>query len=206
MAIIGYNDWDIVISEENRMKKIFSIVTVLLLTIMFSVQAFAHSYLSGSNPTDGEVLTESIQEITLNFEGNIMEGSFLSIKTTNGEEVKVTDIEIGDGYLTSVLSEPLTNNEYIVNWSIISADGHPLEGTYSFTVNTPIGTEPSEEVSEKQPSESNSGKVDQISNEDNVKVDGEVSPEESNSFIFIVLAIAATVLIASLAFVLKRKK
>ena len=111
------------------MKKIFSIVTVLSLTIMFSVQAFAHSYLSGSNPTDGEVLTESIQEITLNFEGNIMEGSFLSIETIDGEEINVTNIEIGEGYLTSVLAEPLTNNEYIVNWSIISADGHPLEGS-----------------------------------------------------------------------------
>ena len=188
------------------MNKILSIVTVLSLTLMFSVQAFAHSYLSGSNPTDGEVLTESIQEITLYFEGNIMEGSILSIKTTNGEEVKVTDIEIGDGYLTSMLEEPLKNNEYIVSWSIISADGHPLEGTYSFTVNVPIGTEPSEGVSEKQPSESNSAKEDQISNEDNVKVDEEVSQEQSNLLIFIVLAIAATVLIATLAFVMKRKK
>ena len=188
------------------MKKLFSVLTVLSLTILFSVQAFAHSYLSGSNPTAGEVLTDSIQEITLNFEGNIMEGSFLSIETINGEEIEVTNIEIGDGYLTSVLAEPLTNNEYIVNWSIISADGHPLEGTYSFTVNTPIGTEPSKEVSEKQPSESDSVKEDQILNEENEKVDEEVSAEESNSLIFIVLAIAATVLIASLAFVLKRKK
>ena len=188
------------------MKKLFSVVTVLALTILFSVQAFAHSYLSGSTPTDGEVLTESIQQITLNFEGNIMEGSFLSIETIKGEEIKVTNIEIGDGFLTSMLEEPLTNNKYIVNWSIISADGHPLEGTYSFTVNVPIGTEPSKGVSEKQPSESNSANKDQISNEDNVKVDEEVSQEQSNLLIFIVLAIAATVLIATLAFVMKRKK
>ena len=188
------------------MNKILSIVTVLSLTMLFSVQAYAHSYLSGSNPTDGEVLTESIQEITLNFEGNIMEGSFLSIKTINGEEIKVTNIEIGDGYLTSMLEKPLTTNEYIVNWSIISADGHPLEGTYSFTVNAPIVTEPSEEASEKQPSNSYSAEEDQRLNDENGKVDEEVSQEESNSLIIIVLAIAATVLIASLTFVLKRKK
>ena len=188
------------------MKKLFSIVTVLSLSILFSVQAFAHSYLSGSNPTEGEVLTEAVQEITLYFKGNIMEGSFLSIETINGEEIKVNNIEIGDGYLTGALAEPLTNNEYIVNWSIISADGHPLEGTYSFTVNVPIGTEPSEEASEKQPSKSDSEEEDQILNEENGKVDVEVSPEESNSLIFIVLAIAAIVLFASFAFVLKRKK
>ena len=188
------------------MKKIFTIVIVLSLTIVFSVQTFAHSYLSGSNPTDGEVLTEAVQEVTLNFEGDIMEGSFLKIETMNGEEINVTNIEIGDGYLTSVLAEPLKNNEYIVNWSIISEDGHPLEGTYSFTVNAPIGTKLTEEASEKQPSESDSAEGDQILNEENGQVDVEVSQEESNSLIFIVLAIAATVLIASFAFVLKRKK
>ena len=188
------------------MKKLFSIVTVLSLTIMFSVQAFAHSYLSGSSPADGEVLTEAVQEITLNFNGNIMEGSFLTIETIDGEEINVTNINIGDGYLTSVLAEPLTNNEYIVNWSIISADGHPLEGTYSFAVNAPIGTELSEEASEKQPSESDLAEEENILNDENGQLDVEGSQEESSSLIFIVLAIAAIVLIASFAFVLKRKK
>lgn len=188
------------------MKKLFSVVMVLALTTIFSIEAFAHSYLSGSNPTDGEVLTESVQEITLNFDGKIMEGSFLNLETINGEDIKVTNIEIGDGYLTGMLAEPLANNEYIVNWSIISSDGHPLEGTFAFTVNVPIVIEPLGEESEKQPSESDSAEEDNISNDENGHVDVEVSQEESNSLIITVLAIAAIVFIASLAFVLKRKK
>ena len=188
------------------MKKLFSVVMVVALTTMFSIETFAHSYLSGSNPTDGEVLTESVQEVTLNFDGKIMEGSFINLATINGDEINVTNIEIGDGYLTGSVAEPLANNEYIVNWSIISSDGHPLEGTFAFTVNAPIVTEPSEEASEKKPSESDSAEEDYILNDENGHVDVEVSQEESNSLIFSVLAIAAIVLIASLAFVLKRKK
>lgn len=183
------------------MKKLFSIVTAFLLTILFSMQAFAHSYLSGSNPTDGEVKTEPVQEITLNFDGKIMEGSFLDISTKNGEPIEVTNIEIGDGYLTGKVVEPLTNNEYKVNWSIISADGHPLEGAFSFTVDAPVVTEPTEEANEEQQSESNSVVEDNISNEIT-----QVDEEGSNSLIFVVLVIAAIVLIASLAFVMKRKK
>ena len=73
-------------------------------------------------------------------------------------------------------------------------------------MNAPIGTEHSEEVNEKQPSESDSAGEDQMSNEENRQVDVVVSQEESNSLIFSVLSCAAIILIASLAFVLKRKK
>ena len=173
----------------------------LALTMMFSMQAFAHSYLSGSQPTDGEVKTEPVQEITLNFDGKIMEGSFLDITTINGDTIEVTNIEIGDGYLTGTVAEPLPNNDYKVKWNIISADGHPLEGTFSFTVNAPMVTEPKEEANEEQKTEANSVGEDNISNEIE-----QVDEEGSNSLIFVVLAIAAIVLIASLAFVLKRKK
>ena len=182
------------------MKKLFSIVTISTLSMLFSIQAFAHSYLSGSNPTDGEVKTEQVQEITLNFDGEIMEGSFLDISTKNGDPIEVTNIENGDGYLAGKVAEPLTNNEYKVNWSIISADGHPLEGNFSFTVNAPV-TEPNEEANEEQQSESNSGGEDNISNEI-----AQVDDEGSKSLIFVILAIAAIVLIVSLAFLIKRKK
>ena len=183
------------------MKKLFSIVIAFLVTIMFSMQAFAHSYLSGSNPTDGEVKTEQVQEITLHFDGKIMEGSFLDITTIDGNPIEVTNIEIGDGYLTGKVAEPLNNNDYKVNWSIISADGHPLEGNFSFTVNAPIVTEPTEEVNEEQQSESSFVGEDHISNEI-----AQVDEEGSKSLIIVVLAIAAIVLLASAAFVVKRKK
>jgi len=183
------------------MKKLFSIVTAFTLTMFFSMQAFAHSYLSGSQPTDGEVKTEPVQEITLNFDGKIMEGSFLDITTIKGDTIEVTNIDIGDGYLTGTVAEPLANNDYIVNWSIISADGHPLEGTFSFSVNVPIVTEPTEEANEEQLSESNAVEEANVSNEN-----GQVDEEESNSFIFVVLVIAVIVLIVCSAFLVKRKK
>ena len=43
------------------------------------------------------------------------------------------------------------NDGYQVNWSIISADGHPLEGEFSFTVDAAV-PESVEEVTE-EPSE-----------------------------------------------------
>lgn len=201
LSIIRYNGFYVCKIWRRKMKKLFSIVIAFLVTILLSMQAFAHSYLSGSNPTNGEVKTEQVQEITLHFDGKIMEGSFLDITTVDGDPIEVTSIEIGDGYLTGKVAEPLTNNEYKVNWSIISADGHPLEGNFSFTVNAPIVIEPPEEANEEQQSESNSLGEDNISNEI-----AQVDKDGSKPLIFVVLAIAAIVLLASTAFAVKRKK
>lgn len=184
------------------MKKLFAFVTAVTLTMMFSMQAFAHSYLSGSDPTDGEVKTEPVQAITLHFNGKIMEGSFVEIAITNGDAIEVTNIEIGDGYLTGTVAEPLTNNDYTVNWSIISADGHPLEGTFTFTVNVPAvtGASDEEEFDEEQ---SSLTEENDVANE---TVDKDAPEEQSNSFIFVVLAVAALLFVVGLIFVIKRKK
>jgi copper resistance protein C len=186
------------------MKKLIAVVTALTLTMMFSVQAFAHSYLSGSNPTDGEVKTEPVQAITLNFDEKIMEGSFIDLATTKGEAIEVTNLEIGDGFLTGRVAEPLANNDYTVNWSIISADGHPLEGSFSFTVKVPVIETTGEEADEDQSREqSSSAEENDVANE---TIDKDASEEQSNSFIFVVLAIAALLLVVGFVFVIKRKK
>ena len=53
--------------------------------------------------------------------------------------------------MTAGFLSPLDNGTYTVEWKIIGADGHPIQGTYSFMVNQdeleePIVTE--EEVQE----------------------------------------------------------
>ena len=120
------------------MKRLFSAVAAILLAMSISTSAFAHSHVSGTNPADGEVVTEPLQEITIEFDGGIEQGSFIDVTTTSGEEIDVQDIIIGDGVLTGTLAEPLQNDVYQVNWSIISADGHPLEGEFAFTVELPV--------------------------------------------------------------------
>ena len=46
--------------------------------------------------------------------------------------------------------QPLENGDYKVEWNIIGADGHPIEGEFSFSVNVPVTEEPAEEQIEPQ--------------------------------------------------------
>ncbi|WP_419394259.1 copper resistance CopC family protein [Cytobacillus praedii] len=179
------------------MKRIFiAIVAVLAAMTISTTSAFAHSHLGGSNPADGDVVSEPLNEIVLEFDGQIEQGSFIDVKTAKGKEIKLEDIIIGEGTLTGTVAEPLPNDEYQVNWSIISADGHPLEGEFSFTVNVPV-SETVEEEPEK-PSETTKPAEQPAAAKDVAK--------ESSSMIVILIVLLVIIVVAGFYFLTKRKK
>lgn len=168
------------------MKQMLSFVAAVFLVVSFSVNTFAHSHLSDSNPKDGEEITNAIQEITLDFDGEIMQGSYIEVTSTEGASFRVDKIEIGEGQLLAILDKPLPNGEYKVDWSIISADGHPLEGAYSFTVNVP-------DLNATPPKKSD--------------LEGQYTDttENSNIFMYIIIGVAVVIIVAGVI-LFRRKK
>lgn len=185
------------------LKRIFIAAVIALLAISVSTSAFAHSHLSGTNPADGEVVTEPVKEIILEFDGEIEQGSFIDVTTTSGKEIEVLDIIIGEGTLTGTIAEPLPNDEYQVNWSVISADGHPLEGEFSFAVNAPV-SEPVEEVTE-EPSETNESVEQTTEEQENVASADEIE-SESSSMTVILIVLLVVIVAGGLFYLIKRKK
>lgn len=193
------------------MKRIVSVALVALLVMSFSTSAFAHSHLHGSNPADGDVVTESLNEIVLEFDGQIEEGSFIEVTTTEGEAVEVQDIIIGEGTLTGTVAEPLANDDYQVNWSIISADGHPLEGEFAFTVDAEVPeaaeeeesaeSEAVEEEATEEPAE-----TDAVEEEQPAESTDQVTEEEDSSISTIGIIIAVIVVILIFGFFLRKRK
>ncbi|TCJ03497.1 copper resistance protein [Cytobacillus praedii] len=186
------------------MKRIFiAIVAVLAAMTISTTSAFAHSHLGGSNPADGDVVSEPLNEIVLEFDGQIEQGSFIDVKTAKGKEIKLEDIIIGEGTLTGTVAEPLPNDEYQVNWSIISADGHPLEGEFSFTVNVPV-SETVEEEPEK-PSETTKPAEQPTEDKEQPAAAKDVA-KESSSMTVILIVLLVIIVVAGFYFLTKRKK
>ncbi|MEH7125968.1 copper resistance protein CopC [Bacillus sp. JJ1532] len=184
------------------MKRIFTAAAVLL-AMSISTSAFAHSHIGGSNPADGDVVTEPLKEIVLEFDGKIEQGSFIDVKTEEGKAIELQDIIIGDGTLTGTVAEPLPNDEYQVNWSIISADGHPLEGEFSFTVNAPV-PESVEEVT-KEPSETTESAEQSTENQEKAASADEVE-KESSSMTAILIVLLVIIVAGGFFLLTKRKK
>lgn len=179
------------------MKKLVSSMSALALAAVIATPAFAHTHLTETNPADGATVTEPLTELTLQFDGQVGEGSFIELTTSTGENIDVPTIEIGDMNMTATLAEPLANDNYTVDWSIISADGHPLQGSYTFTVDAEVQEEAP--VAEEQPAtEDNATTTEQV--------DADNEEQSSNATTLWIALGLAVVVIGSLFALLKRKK
>ncbi|MFJ8257987.1 copper resistance protein CopC [Peribacillus asahii] len=190
------------------MKKILLATFIFIFAI--SPNAFAHTHLGSSSPKDGQVVTEELREITLNFEGKIEQGSKFELSNTQGQSIPVENISIDEGEMTGNLANPLENGEYLVNWNIIGADGHPIDGEFSFTVNVSGSETPAEPTNEtEQPVQEEATNEHEHEQTDEQLASEETEETEENqlpSYLIPAIIIVLIVVIIGTFFGLRRKK
>jgi copper resistance protein C len=120
-----------------------------LLLITFASTVSAHTGLESSFPKNSEVVTEHVQEIVLSFETKIEQGSTFQVSAGNGLVVPIQDVTLNEKQMKGTPEQPLDNGEYLVHWEIIGADGHPIEGEFTFNVEVEQTEELKEEPIEK---------------------------------------------------------
>lgn len=108
-----------------------------LYAIVFgSGAALAHTSLTGASPGQGEVLEVPPEQLHLMFSGTV-EPSLSTVEVTgpDGQPVaaEIQPASDGGNMLMAVLPE-LDNGTYEVAYRVVSADGHPVEGSYTFEV------------------------------------------------------------------------
>lgn len=113
------------------MKKV--IYATLLLLLLCSPTVSAHTSLTNLSPADGEVVKEEIHEVVLEYNIKIESTSTVKVINEKSEEI-VGTTQVSDNVMTIGFIEPLDNGTYTVEWKIIGADGHPIQGIYSFDV------------------------------------------------------------------------
>ncbi|MFJ7933283.1 copper resistance protein CopC [Sporosarcina sp. NPDC096371] len=119
------------------MKKIMSATLILLFA--FATTVSAHTGITSSSPADGEVVTGDVHEVVLEFNSKIESTSTVKVFNENEEEVVVNTIQVDGQVMTGAFMSPLENGTYTVDWKIIGADGHPIQGSYSFVINQQDG-------------------------------------------------------------------
>ncbi|KGR75635.1 copper resistance CopC family protein [Ureibacillus sinduriensis] len=181
---------------------------ILLATFVFvfatATNAFAHTHLGSSTPEEGQVVTEQLSEITLNFEGKIEQSSSFELSTMEGQSISIEEITINEGIMTGTVANPLENGEYQVEWSIIGADGHLMEGEYSFTVNVPESNTASEssDETEQETTQEMAQNNEQATSE---QVEETEEREKTSPLIPVIIIVLLAVIIGSFL-VMRRKK
>ncbi|MER2135132.1 MAG: copper resistance CopC family protein [Arthrobacter sp.] len=103
--------------------------------------AHAHDELVSSNPADGAVLEAAPSEIELVFSSELMDlGNQVIVEDSAGNNVAESEPVLTRETLVQAVPA-LEAGDYKVNWRAVSSDGHPITGTFSFTVNAAEGAE-----------------------------------------------------------------
>jgi methionine-rich copper-binding protein CopC len=117
-------------------------VVVLLVGGSGVAPAWAHAQMLRSDPADGSTVTAPLREVTLVF-NEVIQGDFSTVVITDPDGVRVNG-----GPLRAVdktVHQPtsaLRSGDYRVVWRVVSADGHPIQGQFRFTVALPSWQEP----------------------------------------------------------------
>ncbi|WP_328353904.1 copper resistance protein CopC/CopD [Streptomyces sp. NBC_00445] len=106
--------------------------------------ASAHAALTGSDPADTAVLKTAPQQVTLTFTEAVSpsDGS-LRVLSPKNERVNKGSVERADGKTNTVrvtLPDKLAKGTYTVSWRVVSADGHPISGAFTFSIGKPSAT------------------------------------------------------------------
>ncbi len=126
-------------SEWRRYGALLLIVLTCLVALV-PQEASAHAAFDRSDPQPNTVLAESPSEIRIWFTEPLEQAySDVRLFDETGHELPNLSAEPGDGEKSLVvpLPEPLANGTYSVVWqNLSSADGHPAQGYFTFTVGT----------------------------------------------------------------------
>ncbi|MBT2666155.1 copper resistance protein CopC [Bacillus sp. ISL-4] len=172
----------------------------LFFFIGFNNNAFAHTGLESSSPQDGEIVKKDIQDITLSFETKVEQGSTFHITDSNGKTIPLENITLNDNEMVGPLLKPLVNGTYQTMFKIIGADGHQIEGQYSFSVDIPKKLTQSEQdqTQKEEPKEEENKKAMENKEDEQKKLPSYLIPS--------VIAVLIIIGLGSLLMLMRRKE
>lgn len=111
---------------------------VMLSALVVASPASAHDSLISSDPAADSSVETLPGEISLSFSAALLtmspQDTVIDVLSPSGEDVSEGDAVVDGAIVRQQLGNAPEPGEYTVNWHVVSSDGHPTEGTFSFTV------------------------------------------------------------------------
>jgi copper transport protein len=106
-------------------------IAVLLTAWLSSSAAFAHASLVRAEPADGAMLSDAPKVLKLTFNEPV---SVLVMRLIgpNGEVIAPT--AAAENNVVTVTPPQLRQGSHVLSWRVVSADGHPVAGSFVFSI------------------------------------------------------------------------
>jgi copper transport protein len=116
-----------------------ALLTALLLAAG-AAPASAHATLISTDPAEGEVLAETPDVVTFTFDEPVsLTDESIRVFDAAGEPVDADAGSSGE-VVTADLPDELADGTYVVTYRLVSADGHPIAGSLTFSIGAPSET------------------------------------------------------------------
>ncbi len=124
------------IGEKHMFKKIFLLVLISYFALVTPLNVSAHAILLDASPKEGSQLKQMPDKVSLTFNERLGEGVFsLQVRNGKGKLITTKKAKMNRTHQTISLDVPPSKKGiYTVSYSVISADSHPVQGTYVFSV------------------------------------------------------------------------
>ncbi|TNC27474.1 copper resistance CopC family protein [Amycolatopsis alkalitolerans] len=98
--------------------------------------ALAHNVLISTDPAKGASLDTGPAKITLTFDAPVQGGDLNQVSVLGPDRSQWTEgpVQISSNVVTAPVRPLGPAGTYTVGYRILSADGHPVEGEYTFTL------------------------------------------------------------------------
>jgi methionine-rich copper-binding protein CopC len=110
-----------------------------LATTAVASPAFAHDELVASDPAADSTVAELPAELTLTFSGVLIDEA--GVNAVSATDAAGTELADGTPQLDGTqVTQPLSGDSQgtiTVRWRVVSSDGHPVSGEYSFVAGDP---------------------------------------------------------------------
>jgi copper transport protein len=118
-------------------------VAVVLLVLGLASPAAAHAALLSSDPADGSVLERQPEAISLQFTERVtVQPDGIRVVDASGDRIDRGAASAEGATATSPLRDDLPDGTYVVSWRVVSADGHPVRGAFTFSVGEETAVDP----------------------------------------------------------------
>ena len=110
-----------------------TLTAAALVAVLTSTSAVAHSKGEATTPANGESV-EAVEAIEMRFDAPMR---IIKVTLSSGGKELAVERETGMEPVTefkAVPADDLAPGAYEVEWRGMSADGHPMQGTFGFTV------------------------------------------------------------------------
>jgi methionine-rich copper-binding protein CopC len=120
------------------MKKLTTITISVLLIFAGMESADAHAQLSLSNPTKNQIVRTLPSLVWLEFDGDLLsfgdkQNHKITVTNSRKKRVDIGGPIVGGARISTKLKAGLPAGKYFVSYRVVSEDGHPVEGSYTFS-------------------------------------------------------------------------